>query len=120
SPVLENDRLAFLVRHDLGRERHLAFAFTVSSQAELDQCERIIDRARLSRRFVEADRPVGHDRDLFAAVGAPYSPRKVQIPTEARGRADEPDPRYVLQYLEELVGAPVEQDVDETITLRVG
>src|SRR2546428_11689426 len=77
--VLEDDRVALLVRRDFGRERHLALALALRVYTQLDYRERVIDRARAVLGFPDTDVAVARHADAYAGIRLRRLPRALQI-----------------------------------------
>ena len=82
---------------------NLALAFILGVQADLQDAERIIHRARRVARFPEADRAIGDDDDAPSALGELELAGIAQRPRQRLRRADAPDARHVLQRVHQFL-----------------
>src|SRR3954451_3058195 len=81
--LLQLNHVLLLVKANLIGERHASFALAFFREMDLEEGERVVDRARLVAQLPEAHIAIGGDQHALAAVRQRFVPGVTQVPAKA-------------------------------------
>src|SRR4051812_8802046 len=99
--------------------RHLSFTFSIRSEVELDQRKPVVQRLTSVLSLERANRPIGAEDDPAPPVLPRLLTCIVKVISEGRARSDRSNLWFFLQGLQELIGALLFEDRDQTIPVSV-